>query len=78
MKCMGETWYLAAEMQMFLLSPLVIYPLWRWKKLGLISLAALSLGTLAANFAVHAIYDLPSTLIPTRFLLCCFSVVSNF
>lgn len=33
---MTETWYLACEMQMFWLSPLFIYPLWKWNKAGLV------------------------------------------
>ena len=33
---MGEAWYLVCDMQMFVLSPLFIYPLWKWKKVGLI------------------------------------------
>ena len=31
---MGEIWYLVCDMQMFWLSPLFIYPLWKWKKAG--------------------------------------------
>ncbi|XP_075226493.1 nose resistant to fluoxetine protein 6-like [Lycorma delicatula] len=34
--CMMQSWYLAADMQMFWLSPLLLYPLWRWPKFGLI------------------------------------------
>ena len=33
---MIETWYLACDMQMYWLSPLLIYPLWRWNKAGLV------------------------------------------
>ena len=65
-KCMGETWYLAVDMQLFLLSPLFVYPLWRWKVVGLTLLALATLGSLASNFAIHAIYNLPPTLMPTR------------
>lgn len=33
---MPDTWYLAVDMQLFLLSPIFIYPLWRWpSKFGL-------------------------------------------
>ena len=63
---MGETWYLANDMQMFILSPLVIYPLWRWKRSGLLWLTAIMFGSLAANFALYAIYDLPPNMMPTR------------
>ncbi|CAG7717757.1 unnamed protein product, partial [Allacma fusca] len=33
--CFRGGWYLADDMQFFLLSPLLIYPLWKWKKTGL-------------------------------------------
>ncbi|KAI9559818.1 hypothetical protein GHT06_013825 [Daphnia sinensis] len=65
-QCMGETWYIAVDMQLFVLAPLLIYPLWRWKKTGLILLAIVTLATLAANFAVYAIYSFPPTLMPSR------------
>ena len=63
---MGETWYLAVDMQLFLVAPLIIYPLWRWKKAGLILLSGFTLATLAANFAVYLVYNLPPTLMATR------------
>ena len=36
MSCLGQTWYLANDMQMFLIAPPIIYITWRWKKIGLI------------------------------------------
>ncbi|XP_046738801.1 nose resistant to fluoxetine protein 6-like isoform X1 [Diprion similis] len=33
--CLLHTWYLAADMQLFWISPLVIYPLHRWPKHGI-------------------------------------------
>ncbi|XP_039289184.1 O-acyltransferase like protein [Nilaparvata lugens] len=32
--CMMQSWYLAADMQMFFLSPILLYPLWKWPKVG--------------------------------------------
>ncbi|XP_012279978.1 nose resistant to fluoxetine protein 6 [Orussus abietinus] len=32
--CMFQSWYLAADTQLFILAPLVVYPLWRWRKWG--------------------------------------------
>ena len=29
LQCLGQTWYLDNDMQMFIISPLIIYPLWR-------------------------------------------------
>ena len=34
MKCLGQTWYLANDMQMFLIAPPIIYITWRWKRIG--------------------------------------------
>lgn len=33
--CLGQTWYLANDMQFFFISPPIIYILWRWKRIGL-------------------------------------------
>ena len=46
---MMESWYLACEMQMYWLSPLFIYPLWRWKKAGLIWVLFCLLALLGAS-----------------------------
>jgi peptidoglycan/LPS O-acetylase OafA/YrhL len=32
--CMFQSWYLATDTQLFILAPLLIYPLWRFKKFG--------------------------------------------
>ena len=73
--CLGQTWYLAFDMNWFIVSPLVIYPLWRTKFgksqkiLGLLWWSALYLGLFIANFAYtsdwqgwedyHATHNLP-------------------
>ena len=33
---MGVTWYLAIDMQFFLITPPLIFLIWKWKKIGLI------------------------------------------
>ncbi|CAG7827395.1 unnamed protein product, partial [Allacma fusca] len=33
--CYSESWYLANDMQFFVLSPVLIYPLWRFKLIGM-------------------------------------------
>ena len=32
--CLRQTWYLANDMQFFLIAPPIIYMTWRWKKIG--------------------------------------------
>lgn len=60
---MGETYYLACDMQMFWLSPLFIYPLWRWKKAGLIWVIAIFFTCLVAStIPFITIDDLPPSL----------------
>lgn len=63
---MAQTWYLALDMQLFILGSVVIYVLWRWRKFGLGCLAFLMIGCLAANFAIMAVFDLTPTLMLTR------------
>jgi peptidoglycan/LPS O-acetylase OafA/YrhL len=60
-----ETWYLACDMQMFLISPLFIYPIWRWKKTGVIWTAICLFFFLGASATVFIVYDL----IPAIFLV---------
>ena len=63
---MDETWYMACDMQMFILSPLLIWPLWRWRRAGvawvLFTIAALTGGLIA----VFVVWDLPATSFATR------------
>ncbi|XP_065331425.1 nose resistant to fluoxetine protein 6-like [Cloeon dipterum] len=59
--CMGHTWYLCVDMQLALLAPLIIYPLIKWPKYGLVAIFVLTLGSIAAVFAVTYTEDLPWT-----------------
>ena len=45
-------------MQLFAVSPLLIYPLWRRPKTGLVLLASATLASLAAIAAAHVAYGL--------------------
>ena len=35
-QCLGQTWYLANDMQFFLLAPPIVYITWKWKKIGML------------------------------------------
>lgn len=63
---MPETWYLACDMQMFWISPLIIYPLWRRRRVGLAWAILVIAASIGANFAVYFAWDLPPSLIVTR------------
>lgn len=64
---MPETWYLAAEMQMFIFSPIIIYPLWRWpRRAGPLLIALLLVASLGYSTAIYLAFDLPPTMMGTR------------
>lgn len=49
---MMQSWYLAADMQMFWLSPFVIYPLWRWPIYGIIEVILLTVASIVSPMLV--------------------------
>ena len=63
---MPHTWYLAVDMHLFILSPIFVYLLWRWKRLGLVSVVGFTLASLAATFTLYAVFDFPPTMMITR------------
>ncbi|XP_014288490.1 nose resistant to fluoxetine protein 6 isoform X2 [Halyomorpha halys] len=50
--CMMQSWYLAADMQLYWLSPFVMYPLWRWPKYGWAQLLVLTMASIISPFLV--------------------------
>ncbi|CAG7786577.1 unnamed protein product, partial [Allacma fusca] len=65
-KCYGAiAWYLSNEMQFFVFSPVVIYPLWKWRKVGFGIVAFLSLVTILIPTMIIFFGSLPPTNIPT-------------
>lgn len=65
-KCMIESWYLASDMQMYWFSPFIIYPMWRWKRLGLAWAIANLFAFVGINIGVHINWKLPPTIMSTR------------
>ena len=63
---MEHIWYLALEMQLYIISPVFVYILWRSTKWGLVLLATFTLALLGANFAVFAVFNLLPTLMFSR------------
>ena len=54
---MLETWQLAVDMQYFLVSPFIVYAIWRWQKKGLALLAALILASIGASVYIFTAHD---------------------
>ena len=44
---------------MFLVTPLIIYPLWKRPKLGLVNCGVLAVASIAIQLILTAIYDWP-------------------
>ena len=65
-KCMEQTWYLALDTQLFIVSPIIVYLIWRWPIGGFILLNGLFLAFVGVNFAIFAAYKLPPTIMFTR------------
>ena len=67
---MRETWYIANDMQFFIITPLLIYPIWRWKSstyyVRFAPLFLLTVGSLCANIGVFTTYDIPMTIFTNR------------
>ena len=63
---LSEVWHLACDMQMFWISPLFIYPLWRWKRAGLAWAIFALFGFLGASIVIFTLKDLPPNFMLTR------------
>eukprot|EP01102_Stenamoeba_stenopodia_P013201 TRINITY_DN4252_c0_g1_i1.p1 TRINITY_DN4252_c0_g1~~TRINITY_DN4252_c0_g1_i1.p1 ORF type:complete len:656 (-),score=116.58 TRINITY_DN4252_c0_g1_i1:75-2042(-) len=56
--CLGWSWYLAVDMQFYILSPIFIYVFYRNRMIGYVLSGITLLGSFAANIAISKIYDL--------------------
>ncbi|GLV35421.1 uncharacterized protein CBL_01429 [Carabus blaptoides fortunei] len=61
--CLGHTWYLAIDFQLFILSPIILIPLWRWPKYTLYASVALVFGCIVSGFVVTYHFDLTANII---------------
>ncbi|KAG8224790.1 hypothetical protein J437_LFUL002235 [Ladona fulva] len=51
--CMFQSWYIACDMHYFLIAPLIIFPLWRWKNWkGKIPLATVVIASIIIPFII--------------------------
>ncbi|CAD5125022.1 DgyrCDS13260 [Dimorphilus gyrociliatus] len=59
--CMGWTWYLAADMQFYVLAPMLIYSLYRWKYFGIIFNLLTIIAACITSAIISYQYDFPSS-----------------
>ncbi|KAL1399318.1 hypothetical protein pipiens_008305 [Culex pipiens pipiens] len=55
--CLNWTWYLSVDMQLYILAPALIYPLWRWGKRVLIGIGGLAFLSIACVFTTFLVND---------------------
>jgi peptidoglycan/LPS O-acetylase OafA/YrhL len=57
--CMGHTWYLACDMQLFIVAPLILYPLYKWRRVGYVLLAMAIVSSIVTPMVLTNVYNLP-------------------
>nr|CAD7413714.1 unnamed protein product [Timema poppensis] len=89
---LSQTWYLSLDMQLYLLSPLILIPLWKKPKFGLYLLGFLMVLGPSISFAIAYTHQLlptffeiappqspdPTPLLPLRYFLNSHLEISNF
>ncbi|KAJ4446701.1 hypothetical protein ANN_13398 [Periplaneta americana] len=64
LQCMIQSWYISLDMQLFLLSPLLLYPLWKWPpRRNIPILVVLTLAGFAAPFAISYVEEYSANLL---------------
>lgn len=60
--CLGQTWYLSVDMQLFIVSPLILYPLAKWPRptIGIL-FGILGLGVISPTVIAYY-YELSPTI----------------
>ncbi|KAJ4452119.1 hypothetical protein ANN_03636 [Periplaneta americana] len=64
--CLNQTWYLAVDMQLFWVSPLILYPLARWPRFGKGLLATLTFVSVVIPFAITFAQNLTAAMLYTK------------
>jgi hypothetical protein len=63
---MNQTWYLAVDMQLFWVSPLLLYPLVRWPTFGRTFLAFVTFVSIAVPFGITLSQRLTAAMLYTK------------
>jgi peptidoglycan/LPS O-acetylase OafA/YrhL len=66
LQCLDQTWYLAVDMQLFWVSPLVLYPLAKWPRYGKGLLAFLIFASVLIPFAITFAQRLTAIMMYTK------------
>ncbi|XP_033609915.1 nose resistant to fluoxetine protein 6-like [Cryptotermes secundus] len=60
--CVPQSWYLSVDMQLFLLSPIVLYPLWKWpRKWNFLLLGTLAIAGVVSPFTISYVEEVSAT-----------------
>lgn len=59
--CMFQSWYLSADTQLFILAPLLLYPLWRCRRAGIGFLGLVTVATALIPFIVTYVKKIDPT-----------------
>ncbi|PNF21712.1 hypothetical protein B7P43_G10359 [Cryptotermes secundus] len=67
--CVPQSWYLSVDMQLFLLSPIVLYPLWKWpRKWNILLLGTLAIGGVVSPFIISYVEEVSANLFTANLL----------
>jgi hypothetical protein len=57
---MGESWYLACDFQLFIIGPLMVWPMWKFPKAGVASVFTLLAASVSVPVALTVVNDWPA------------------
>ncbi|KAJ8909464.1 hypothetical protein NQ315_011233 [Exocentrus adspersus] len=58
--CLGHSWYLSVDMQLYIVSPLILIPLWRYSKIGVGVIITCIIVFIAVPFSIAYVTQIPA------------------
>lgn len=55
--CFGHSWYLMVDMQLYFISPLILYPLWKFGRRAIVFIVLLIVGSMGYVLAIYLVND---------------------